>query len=168
MIPRYYESLDKIGGSNTIVEVDESKFGKRKYNRGHHVEGVWILGMVERTERRRIVLVQVDNRSKNTLENHLTNRINSESTIITDCWKGYNGMNSNFSSHLTVNHSRGFVNRENNACTNTIEGTWFAVKAQVPVRNRTNRSIGLYLLRFMILRNESEEDPLNEFIKFLL
>ncbi len=37
-----------IGGKNIVVEIDESKFGKRKYHRGHRVEGVWVLGMVER------------------------------------------------------------------------------------------------------------------------
>ncbi|KAG1135447.1 hypothetical protein G6F37_013960 [Rhizopus arrhizus] len=29
------------------VQIDESKLGKRKYHRGHRVEGVWVLGMVE-------------------------------------------------------------------------------------------------------------------------
>ena len=33
-----------IGGNGVIVEIDESKFGKRKHNRGHHVEGVWVVG----------------------------------------------------------------------------------------------------------------------------
>lgn len=31
-----------IGGVGKIVEIDESKFGKRKYNRGHYVEGTWV------------------------------------------------------------------------------------------------------------------------------
>ncbi|KAI8324220.1 hypothetical protein EDC96DRAFT_472552, partial [Choanephora cucurbitarum] len=31
-------------GNSIVVEIDESKFGKRKYFRGHHVEGVWVVG----------------------------------------------------------------------------------------------------------------------------
>ncbi|KAG2191992.1 hypothetical protein INT47_006629 [Mucor saturninus] len=29
------------------IQIDESKFGKRKHHRGHRVEGVWVFGMVE-------------------------------------------------------------------------------------------------------------------------
>jgi hypothetical protein len=37
----------KIGGPGHIVEIDESKFGKRKFNRGKRVEGTWLLGMID-------------------------------------------------------------------------------------------------------------------------
>ncbi|KAI8875713.1 hypothetical protein K501DRAFT_162085, partial [Backusella circina FSU 941] len=36
-------------GRNHIVEIDETKIGKRKYNRGHKVEGVWVIGGIERS-----------------------------------------------------------------------------------------------------------------------
>ena len=43
---------EKIGGPGKTVEIDESKFGKRKYHRGKRVEGVWVFGGIERERRR--------------------------------------------------------------------------------------------------------------------
>ena len=48
------------------VEVDESKFGKRKYNAGHHVEGVWVVGRCEKNGRE-IFAVPLENRNAQTL-----------------------------------------------------------------------------------------------------
>ena len=48
-VPTFYSSIEKIGGPGIIVEIDESKFGKVEYHRGHRVDGVWVFGMVERT-----------------------------------------------------------------------------------------------------------------------
>ncbi len=50
-----------------VVEMDESKFGKRKYHQGHRVEGVWVVGAVERTLQRRMFAISVDDRSRETL-----------------------------------------------------------------------------------------------------
>ncbi|GFR14382.1 putative transposase-like protein [Trichonephila clavata] len=35
------ESSVNVGGSAVIVEIDESKFGKRKFHRGKRVEDCW-------------------------------------------------------------------------------------------------------------------------------
>jgi hypothetical protein len=48
-----------IGGLNIIVEIDETKFGKRKYHRGHRLDGVWVISGFERTTQRRILCVSV-------------------------------------------------------------------------------------------------------------
>jgi len=39
---------EELGGPNKIVEVDESKFRRRKYDRGHPLKGQWVFGDVER------------------------------------------------------------------------------------------------------------------------
>ncbi|KAM0685450.1 hypothetical protein COBT_003340, partial [Conglomerata obtusa] len=35
------EIAEQIGGDDVVVEIDESKFGKRNFNRGHRVVGAW-------------------------------------------------------------------------------------------------------------------------------
>ena len=42
-----------IGGPGIEVQIDESKFGKRKYNKGHPIEGVLVFGGVEKTKERK-------------------------------------------------------------------------------------------------------------------
>ena len=37
-----------IGGPEKEVEIDKSKFGKRKYNKGQSVDGHWVFGRIER------------------------------------------------------------------------------------------------------------------------
>jgi hypothetical protein len=42
-----YLNTLQLGGPGVIVEMDESKFGKQKYNQGHQVEGNWVWGCIE-------------------------------------------------------------------------------------------------------------------------
>jgi hypothetical protein len=57
---------EKIGGPNKTVEIDKSKFRKRKYNRGHLVKGQWVFGGVEHESRKKF-LVHVPDRTAETL-----------------------------------------------------------------------------------------------------
>lgn len=117
----------KIGGLDEngrgiIVEIDESKFGKRKYHRGHHVEGVWVVGGVELTAQRKCFLLTVPDRTERTLSSIIEEFVLPGSIVRTDCWRAYNnmvnlGMNLQ---HQTVNHSVSF--RDGEVHTNTIEG----------------------------------------------
>lgn len=59
---------EKLGGPTHIVEIDEAKFGKRKYNRGRVIEGQWDFGSFER-ETKNIFLVPVERRNAETLHN---------------------------------------------------------------------------------------------------
>ena len=40
--------LRSFGRRGVIVEIDEAKFGKRKYNRGRIVTDAWVFGGIER------------------------------------------------------------------------------------------------------------------------
>ena len=39
-----HNSKSQIGGEGLHVEIDESKFGKTKYNKGRLVTGQWVFG----------------------------------------------------------------------------------------------------------------------------
>ncbi|KAI5151341.1 hypothetical protein ENBRE01_2071 [Enteropsectra breve] len=143
-----------MGGNEVIVEADESKFGKKKYHKGHKVEGVWIFGFVEKTLKRKLYLFQVKNRKKETLMPLMITYIDKNSIIRTDCWKGYADVSKHFKKHQTVNHSRHYKDPETGVHTNTIEGNWSPLKSAVPVRCRTKKLIDIYLLRKMVERNK--------------
>ncbi|KAG0972494.1 hypothetical protein G6F29_013453 [Rhizopus arrhizus] len=122
----------QIGGVNSdgqpiVVEIDESKFGKRKYNKGKRVDGVWVVGGVERTPERKVFLLTVPNRNQNTLKLIIDTFVKDGSHVMVDCWKGYKGIDSDPSRNLiveTVNHSKTFRDPKTGACTNTIEACY--------------------------------------------
>ncbi len=113
------------------VEIDESKFGKRKYNRGRCVDGQWVFGGICR-ETGEIFLVPLPNnkRDRQTLEPLNIKHIKPGTRIISDCWKAYDRLGTKGFEHLTVNHSYTFVDPTTGAHTNTIESLWWQIKRQ--------------------------------------
>jgi hypothetical protein len=99
----------KLGGPGIIVEMDESKFGKRKYNRGHRVDGNWVWGCVERIVDRntgkctagKSVMVVVPRRNIETLMPLILRFILPGTYIISDMYSSYYWIR-NYSSPRTV------------------------------------------------------------------
>lgn len=154
-----------IGGEGVEVEIDESKLGKRKYNRGHRVEGVWVVGGVERTSERKVFLVEVISRNKETLLEIIKRHVLPGSIIYTDLWKGYSGLENEGYEHFSVNHSIQFKVPGTNIHTNSIEGTWNGLKLQIRPRNRT-KEVEDHLWEF-IWRRRNENGLWNAFINAL-
>lgn len=131
------EKGKKIGGEGHTVEVDESAFGKRKYNRGRLRKTQWVVGGVDRTTKE-CFFVRVEKRDKTTLRNVLLENIKEGTFIMTDGWKGYDLKDLPFGDHGRVNHSKEFVNRNNrNIHTQRIECQWSVAKRDL--RRRVGR-----------------------------
>ncbi|XP_023216113.1 uncharacterized protein LOC111618774 [Centruroides sculpturatus] len=122
---------EKLGGEGRVVEVDEAKIGRRKYNKGRIIEGQWIFGGIERESRKRF-LVPVETRDSQTLLSVLKEWVLPGTTVISDCWKAYDCLQTEGFHHLTVNHKYNFVDPQTGSHTNTIERMWREVRANVP------------------------------------
>ncbi|XP_046573684.1 uncharacterized protein LOC124281755 [Haliotis rubra] len=156
----------KIGGPGTTVEIDESKFGKRKYHRGKRVEGVWVLGGIER-ESRQVFLTTLTDRSADTLISAIEKHVAKGTTIITDCWKAYNKLGKLGYTHMTVNHSENFKDPETGAHTNTIESTWRAVKNTGLPGSGTQKALyDSYFVEYIFWRKYLSSAP-DKYLAFL-
>ena len=137
----------KIGGPGLTVEVDESMFGKRKYNRGT-IEGrrqAWVLGGVCReTKEIFLVLCPENKRDRATLEKIIMDNVEPGCTVYTDGWAAYKKLDECGYSWDFVNHSEEFVKTSNPSVhTQSIEGCWFQVKRWLPSSGRYNLSFYL-------------------------
>ncbi|GFW58268.1 DDE_Tnp_IS1595 domain-containing protein [Trichonephila clavipes] len=72
------------GGPDVIVEIDESMFGKRKYNRGKQVNGTWVFGRIERSSNTCFFHV-IQDKSKDTFRQLIKSSIKEGTTVIWDC-----------------------------------------------------------------------------------
>ncbi len=152
-----------------IVEVDESKFAKRKYNRGRAtVMKEWVLGGRERGPNGRMFAVVVSKRDADTMRRVLSTFIARGSIIYSDCWRAYNFIDDDnrFMGHRTVNHSIEFVG-EDGVHTNTIEGQWNGIKLRIKPQQRKVSVLGECLFE-QIWRRKHINDDLWEAFMILL
>lgn len=156
------ERKEKIGGPGKTVQIDESKFGKRKYHRGHHVEGQWVFGGIEEDSRRRF-MAAVDRRDEATLLPLIERHIAKGTTIISDCWKAYINLEKNGYEHRLVNHSKEFVNSEG-FHTNKIEGHWRQAKSKIPCFGVRKILFSSHLAEFLWRYENKGKDLFSTFI----
>jgi hypothetical protein len=114
-----------------------------------------VFGCVERNTRI-MLLVPVPRRTKEILIRIMREYVHPYSIIYSDCWKTYATLSNYYLAHKTVYHSKEFVNKSNGVHTNTIKGNWSGIKRNIPFRNRTDKLVRIYLLRFMLHRNNNQ------------
>ena len=140
-----------LGGPGVVVEVDESKFGKRKFNTGRLVDGTWVFGGFERGSKR-CFFVPVPSRGADVLLEVINTWIRPGTTIISDCWKAYSCLSDEGFVHQSVNHSMNFVDPHSGAHTQNIERTWREVRGGIPRFGRKEKHMVGYLAEFLFKR----------------
>lgn len=142
-----YKDRQQLGGDDVIVQIDESKIGKRKYHRGHFVEGQWVFGGIEQGSRKCFIEC-VEKRDEDTLVPLIKQWIRPGTTIYSDCWKGYINLADNGYNHSTVNHSEEYVTIDG-VHTNKIEGHWRHMKASLPAHGVLKTHYESYIAEFL-------------------
>ena len=121
---------------------------------------------VERTAERTVFLRIVEDQCAETLTAFIQRHVAPGSKIITDCWKGYQRLESLRYTHITVNHSETFKDEETGECTSTVEGTNCEVKTSFPPRKRT-ADCEVSLWEF-VWRRKNAEKPWDSLIEALI
>ena len=160
-----------IGGEGHVVEIDESTWTKRKYNRGRQVGTQWVFGGIDR-DTRECFVVPVDRRDAATLLPIIHQYILPGTTIYSDQWRAYNAIsNGNYGPdryiHQTVNHSVNFVDPTTLVHTQNIENMWMVAKMNKKNQMGQHRSLlNTHLAEFM-WRRKFGERPLENLIRIV-
>ncbi len=100
----------------------------------------WIFGGYDTTTKLGF-LHEVDDRSASTLLPLIKKYILPGTVIHSDSWPSYRRVRHIPVQHLTVNHSRNFVDPVTGACTNAAEGMWRRAKRKIVAANGTSRGL---------------------------
>jgi len=140
MLHRIRESLIDKGSSilSNVVEVDETFMGGHTTNKSlkkraelkargiqGYMEKTPVMGLIERGGKLIAGVVPFVNQA--TLQPIVINNVDKNSTVISDNFWGYRGLDKHFAAHEVINHTMNeYVN--GSIHTNTIEGFWSLLK----------------------------------------
>ena len=147
------------------MEIDESKFGKSKYNR-REITGQWVFGMFERGSKR-VKMIAVENRDKTTLVGIIKEHIKLGTTIHSDCWAAYQTLNEEGFVHKTVNHSEIFVNPDDGVHTQNVERLWKDVKRWILKSGIRKIRFEKYIARYVFCRAYKADERFHHLLKHI-
>ena len=152
---------------DTVVEIDESCFFRRKYNQGRLRRIIWVLGIFER-HTGRLYCEVVPRRDAQTLIPRIVNKVVPETLISTDAWRAYAGLRNNYFEHEVVIHAQNFVNPQNEEIhTQNIENRWGYLKSMMR-KGRFGRILFRRKLKEMVWRSNHQGNLDSELLEILL
>lgn len=156
----------QIGGDGIIVEIDEAKFGRRKYHRGRLITGQWLFDGIQR-DTKKMFVVPVISRKAEILLPLIQKYIAPGSIIYSDCWKAYEQIDKNIYQHHTVNHSENFVDPRTGIHTQNIEREWRNIRGIIPRYGCREYHFNHYIAEFMFKKTFDFEERLDAFFEIM-
>jgi len=153
---------NQIGGPGHVVQIDESVVSAAKRTANGHARPIrerWVFGGIDTTTKEAF-LVEVERRDAATLLPIIQQRILPGSTIWSDQWAAYRGIERvTGMAHSSVNHSLHFVEPGTGVHTNGIENLWRCAKDKFKRMHGTSSAhITSYLDEFMWSRQYGGRD----------
>ncbi|XP_063221900.1 uncharacterized protein LOC134530721 isoform X1 [Bacillus rossius redtenbacheri] len=152
------ESVGKIGGAGSIVELYGANVGKPKYKsrRGRSDEELWVFGGIERNTNR-IFVIPVEVLTSKSLMCMIEEFIMPGTTLMSDCWQTFDCLSDHDFERFHVNLSMNFIGLDSGANTARIERLWCDIRNNIPRCGlRTPQFVG-YLAEFMFRRRFPDE-----------
>ena len=140
--------FEKIKGE---AEVDESYFGARrkrgfrgKLKRGRGTLKQPVFGVLKRNGR--VYTEIIPNCKKSTLQTIIQGQIDTDTTIYSDKWRGYDGLVSvGYDRHFRVNHGDNEFSKGSGIHINGIENFWSFTKRRLSKFNGVKKNFELHL-----------------------
>ena len=168
----YQQQIKELSGFVGTVEVDESYFGatrprgqvgKLKKGRGTLKQPVF--GVFERGGR--VYTEIISDVTAKTLQKAIRGRIHLSSELISDGWRGYDGLvDVGYDKHLRVTKSKHFV--EHGVHINGIESFWSFTKRRLAKFNGVKKNFHLHLKECEWRWNKSHAKLMNELTKMMV
>lgn len=142
-----FENRGPLGRPDKIVEIDEMKFGERKYQRGRVIEGTWIFGAIQTDTRELRLKICPENRhTREALLLLIKKHIIPRTTIYSDCWRAYDCLKDHGYNHL--NYEEHFVDLETGVNTQMIESQWRPLRARLQRGGISKDDLDYYLCEY--------------------
>ncbi|KIH45012.1 hypothetical protein ANCDUO_24952, partial [Ancylostoma duodenale] len=91
LVDYYAANVTRIGGPNTVVQVDETHIVRRKYNVDRIVRRDWLVGGIQ--DGTKLVFVEItDDRSSANLDAIIQRHVMPRGVVRTDMWRGYSNL----------------------------------------------------------------------------
>ena len=157
-----------IGGPGMDVEVDESLFSRRKNHQGRVLPQQWVFGGICR-QTRECFMYAVPDRSGPTLVPIIQQAIAPGSTIMSDMWAAYGGIQVMGFAHLQVNHTYNFIDPDTGAHTQNIENAWKNAKLRNKRQHGTRRTmLDSYLCEWMWRQRYMNNDLFDQILNSIV